>query len=132
MKLSSLWPFKTAADLEKKDRETTTLKRVKWTETRTETLTDVTQRLTWSGGAGKEVTYTREHSEVGWGDYMRRDRDTGDIHQVLSVDPCPTIVEPVSREEWDFEYEETRYAWVTEVPPGVEETGKTKEITHKD
>jgi hypothetical protein len=128
MNLRNLWPFKTADGLEKVEPETTTLHRVEWKEEETTEYDKVTRRLVWSGGYELEITYIEEPHMYGWHDWVDAATDYhGQVHQ------DPAYSEEIERVE-GAETETTRktvYAWVSEVPPGVEKTGKTKKVIHK-
>lgn len=104
------------------DRETTTLHRVKWTETVETEYEIVTEKLVWSGGAEKVIQHAPENSM-----YSTVYTDI-DGYEILEIQEKPAYTEEIERTWETVEREKTKTAWVTEVPPGVEETGETKDV----
>jgi len=103
---------------------TFTLHEVKWTEEVEKTREYITDRFVWGGGKEKEVTYCPEES---WdGDYYTVEE--GNVEFVLQIDQPPAYREEISRETETYTTTMLHKTWVTEVTPGVEKTGKTKEV----
>jgi len=126
MNLRNLWPFKTADDLEKADRETTTLHQVKWVEEVEEEYRLITERIVWSGGAEKEIEYCVDNTT-----YPEHPCDI-DGYEIFHIEERPAYREEIEERTVTKTREKTKRTWIDgEIPPGVEKTGKTKEISHK-
>lgn len=121
------WLFPGRPDSDEDDPEYLTLYQVRWSEPVEREYTNVTERLVWSGGAEKWVTYTKEESEHFRDEFFRVTPD-GDVVHVLTINESPAYREEVSQETVTYEETRHRYTWVSEVPPGVQETGKTKHV----
>lgn len=116
------------SEVEDKDDEadTETLHQVTWTEEVTEYIIDVTETFVWSGGAEKKITYTQEYNHPEWDDYSYLN-ESGDVVSVLRVEEPPAYTCDRHRSGREIQKDVPKSAWVTEVPPGVEKTGRTVE-----
>jgi len=117
------------------DRElikTIQLVEVTWTETIEIEETDVTVTLGWSGGLKKTITYTESASaSFGTPDYYKK-HDDGSSERVIDISEQPSYCEEKKRETWTYEKEKRHTAWVTNVPPDVETTGRTKVVPDEE
>jgi len=103
----------------------TTLKEVKWQEESEITEEIATSRVVWPGGAEREVRHINVGFPHGWRDNMID--ENGDPTQ-LDIRTEPAFIEEIAVEERTRTKTNTRYAWVSEVPPGVETTGEEKTV----
>lgn len=105
------------------DTQETTLTKVVWEEDVEKTDELITERLVWSGGAEREITYSRNMSMGYPHAYFDRDGE-----EVLHINERPSYTEELDREEVTYTETETKTAYVTDLPPGVEESESTKTV----